>query len=158
VAVWLELLLNGQLVGGTHLSGLCLQSGEVIYFTLEIVVLAQVRSRGGSRLIQEPPVNPGHKHSSKQCRSLLLDQSSCFHRGEILSIYLRGLWFKLFRIFSMFSGRVTSMNGNSAGYFFIGTPGRHMTLPSSSPQRSSAIPNPLDDPLRLMRLDFKGTY
>jgi hypothetical protein len=54
VAVWLELLLNGQLVGGTHLSGPCPQSGEVIYFTLENVVLAQVRSGGGSRLIQEP--------------------------------------------------------------------------------------------------------
>jgi hypothetical protein len=52
--VWLELLLNSQLVGGTYLSGPYLQSGEVIYFTLEIVVLAQVRSGGGSRLIQEP--------------------------------------------------------------------------------------------------------
>jgi hypothetical protein len=56
VAVWLELLLNGQLVGGTHLSGPCLQSGEVIYFTLENAVLAQVRSGGGrgSRVIHIP--------------------------------------------------------------------------------------------------------
>jgi hypothetical protein len=73
--VWLELLLNGQLVGGTYLSGPCLQSGEVIYFTLENVVLAQVRSGGGGggglALSTFPPPPPSDRQT--RTRSITID-------------------------------------------------------------------------------------
>jgi hypothetical protein len=52
--LWLPEAVREVGLGRTHLSGLCLQSGEVIYFTLEIVVLAQVRFGGVSPHVHSP--------------------------------------------------------------------------------------------------------